>query len=113
MDSNAKLIDLLVERATEYGKTSLEVLKYKAIEKTSEVVSSIVPHSVVLVLIVFFLLFINFGLAFWLGEIFGKIYFGFFIVAGFYLLIGMIMHFFMHKWLKNKIGNCLIKQVLN
>jgi hypothetical protein len=56
--------------------------------------------------------FLNFGLAFWLGEILGKIYYGFIVIAGFYCIIGIVIHVFMHKWLKKNINNYIIKQAL-
>jgi hypothetical protein len=112
MEENAKLIESLVEKAAEYGKASYELVKLKALDKTSDVVSSFIPHSFVLGLIVAFFLFLNLGLAFWLGEILGKTFLGFFVVASFYGLAGIIMHFFMHKWLKKIVGNYFIKQFL-
>ena len=112
MEDNAKLIESLLERATEYGKTTYELVKLKALDKTSEVVSSFIPHSIVIVLIVSFMLFLNLGLAFWLGGILGKTFYGFFAVAAFYGLIGIVIHFFMHKWLKKLVSNYIIKHVL-
>jgi fatty acid desaturase len=112
MEDNKKSVELLLEKATEYGKTSFELVKLKALDKTSDVVSTFIPHSVVIVLIASFMLFLNLGLAFWLGEILGKIFYGFFVVAGFYVITGIVVHFFMHKWLKKVVGNYFIKQVL-
>jgi fatty acid desaturase len=112
MEDNANLIESLLERATEYGKTSYELVKLKTLEKTSDVVSSFVPNSVVIVVIIFFMLFLSLGLSFWLGEILGKIYYGFLVVGAFYGFTGFILHFFMHKWLKKVIGNHFIKKVL-
>ena len=112
MEDNAKLFESLLEKATEYGKTSYELVKLKALDKTSDVVSSFIPHSVVFVLIASFMLFLNLGLAFWLGEILGKTVYGFFVVAAFYVITGIVLHFFMHKWLKKLICNYIIKQVL-
>jgi len=112
MEDNAKLIESLLEKAAEYGKATFELAKLKALDKTSDVVSSFIPHSVVLVLITVFILFLNLGLAFWLGEILGKIFFGFFVVAAFYCIIGIVLHFFMHKWLKKHVSNFIIKHVL-
>jgi len=112
MEDNAKLIETLFEKATDYGKTSFELVKLKAIDKTSDIVSSVIPHSAVIVLLTLFMLFLNLGIAFWLGEILGKIFFGFFIVAGFYILVGIVLHFFMHNWLKNLIYDYFIKQAL-
>jgi hypothetical protein len=112
MESNAKLIESLLERVADYGKTSYELVKLKALDKSSDVVSSFIPKAVVLVFMASFLLFFNLGLAFWLGEILGNIYFGFFVVAAFYGIAALVIHFFMHKWLKKVVGNSIIKQVL-
>lgn len=112
MEDNAKLIESLLEKAAEYGKTSFELAKLKVIDKITDLVSSLVPQSVVFALIMVFILFFSLGLAFWLGEIIGKTYYGFFIVAGFYGIAGVIVHFFMHKRLKKITGNYFIKQVL-
>ena len=112
MEDNAKLIESLLEKATDYGKTSFELVKLKALDKTSDVVSSLIPRSAVFVIIMSFMLFFNVGIAFWLGEILGKIYFGFFVVGAFYVVVAIILHFFMHKWLKKIIGNMFIKQML-
>jgi hypothetical protein len=112
MENNAKLIESLLEKAAGYGKTSLELVKLKTIDKTSDVVSSFIPHSVVFVLIASFLIFLNLGLGFWIGEILGKTYYGFFAVAAFYGLLGIILHFFMHKWFKKIIYNSFIRLML-
>ena len=111
MDDHAKLIELLFERAAEYGKTSFELIKLKTVDKTSDIVSSLIPHSVVVVLIASFLFFFNFGLAFWLGEVLGKAYYGFFVVAAFYCVLGIVL-LFLHKWVKKIICNYIIKLVL-
>jgi hypothetical protein len=112
MEDNAKLIESLLEKAAEYGKSSYELVKLKALDKTSDAVSSFIPHSVVFVIIAVFILFLNLGLAFWLGEILGKTFFGFFAVAAFYGVTGIVLHFFMRKWLKKVVSNYFIKQML-
>lgn len=112
MEDNTRLLETLLERATEYGKTSFELVKLKTLDKTTDVVSSLVPHSVVVMLIASFMLFLNLGLAFWLGELLGKTFYGFFVVAAFYILAGIVVHFFMHKWIKRLVGNYFIRHVL-
>jgi hypothetical protein len=112
MEDNTKLLESLLEKASDYGKTSLELVKLKSIDKTADVVSTIVPHSVVFVLTASFMLFLNLGLALWLGDILGKMFYGFFVVAAFYILTGLIIHFFMHNWIKKLVGNYFIKHVL-
>ena len=111
-DDNEKLIESLLERVTDYGKSTYELVKLKALDKTTDAVSSFVPHSFVFALIGIFMLFANLGLALYLGEILGKPFYGFLVVAAFYGIVGMIIHFFMHKWLKKLVSNYIIKHVL-
>ena len=112
MEDNSKLLESLLNSATEYGKTTVELVKLKALDKTSDIVSSVIPHAIVLVLLISFVIFLNLGIAFWLGEILGKIFYGFLIIAGFYLLLGIILYFLMYKWLKKLVCNYVIKQML-
>jgi fatty acid desaturase len=112
MEDNSKLLESLLEKATEYGKTSLELIKLKTLEKTTDIVSSAVPHSVAIILLATFLLFLNLGIALWLGDILGKAFLGFFVVAAFYILTGIIIHFFMHKPIKKLVGDSFIRHIL-
>jgi fatty acid desaturase len=112
MEENTNMFETLLEKATDYGKTSYELAKLKAVHKTAEVVSTLLPHSIVLVIFSSCMLFLSLGLAFWLGEILGRFYFGFFVVGGFYALTGIIIHFFMHDRIKKNISDRMIKQVL-
>jgi hypothetical protein len=112
MEENTKLLESLLERATEYGKTSFELFKLKTIDKTADVVSSMVPHYVVLVLIATFMLFLNLGVALWLGDVLGKTFYGFLLVAAFYILTSMVVHLFFHNRIKKVVGNYFIKRML-
>lgn len=112
MTEDIPQFEFLLERATEYGKTSLELVKLKAIDKISDGISSFFPLIITFALVLLFTIFINIGLALWLGEILGKVYLGFFVIGGFYLLIGLIIHFALHKSIKNKIRNFIISQAL-
>jgi hypothetical protein len=102
----------LLERATEYGQTSIDLVKLKTLDKTTDIVSSFIPLSVVILFIVSFLLFLNLGIAFWLGEILGKTFYGFFIVAAFYFLAGILIHLFLNKWIKKLVGDYLVRRLL-
>lgn len=109
MEDNVNMFEALYEKAIDYAKTTFELNKLKAIEKTADVVSSFIPHTIVFVIISFFVLSLNFGLAFWIGDVLGNVAFGFFIVAGFYCLAGVITHFFFHERLKRYFGNYFLK----
>lgn len=112
MENKPNLIESLLESATDYGKTSYELAKLKAVDKTADLVSSLLPHYIVLVIIASSVLFVSIGLAFWLGEILGRIYFGFLVIAAFYAISGILIHFFMHNWIKKCVSDNFIKQVL-
>lgn len=112
MEDNTRLLETLLEKASEYGKSSLELVKLKALDKTTDVVSSLVPQSVVFVFIACFMLFFNLGIALWLGDILGKVFYGFFVVAAFYILAGLVIHFFMHDRIRKLVGDYLIKRIL-
>lgn len=112
MEDIVDSIESLLESAADYGKTSYELAKLKTIEKTSDVASSLIPHAVVFSFLMSFLLFLNLGVAIWLGEMFGNIFYGFFVVAAFYGIVGLVLHFVMHDRIKKKISDYIIKQAL-
>jgi hypothetical protein len=111
LEENAKLIESLLEKAGDYGKTSFELFKLKALDKTTDVASTLIPHAIVLILLASSMLLVNFGIAFWLGEILGNNYYGFFVMGGFYVITGLVVHFFFHKKIKNLVWNYMVKQV--
>lgn len=112
MNNNTKAIELLVECIAEYSKNGFELLKLKALDKTSETTSFVFVYFIVFVFVLLSLLFVSVGAAVWIGEILNKIYYGFFVIAAFYIVIWLILLLFMRKWLKKVICNKIIKQVL-
>ncbi len=112
MKDNIELIELLFTRVVEYSKTSFDLLKLKALEKASDVISSLAVHIIIIFLIASFMFFLNLGFAFWLGDILGNTCYGFFAVSAFYGFIGIILHLFLHKTLKERLRNYVIRQLL-
>lgn len=112
MDDDTNLIESLIEKATDYGKTSYELAKLRLVDKTSGVISSLFSNAIVLIIISLFVLFLSLGLALWMGKVLGEIYFGFFVLAGFYGLAAILVYAFMRKWIKRTVGNSFINQVL-
>ena len=111
-ENPAEAVEALFGKVEAFGRTTFELSKLKTLETTTEVVTTLIAKvSVVLVLSLFVLVF-NIGLALVLGEALGKMYYGFFIIAGFYLLVGIVLHFFLHRWLKRPITHLIITQAL-
>lgn len=113
MEEQTSIIDELLDKTAEYGKAELELAKLKALDKGSEIVSATVPGLLVMVSASVFMLFLNLGIALWVGGLLGDLFLGFFAVAAFYGIIALILRLFMHKWLKKKVGDYIIKRVLN
>ena len=52
MEENTNLIESLLERVTEYGKTSYDLVKLNVVDKTSDGISSLLSHIIVKIFIV-------------------------------------------------------------
>ena len=112
IEDRKELIEDLFEKAEAYAKTNLEIFKLKTADKLAVVVASLVSRLVVLLVFSFFFLMINIGLAIWIGESMGHIYYGFFIIAGLYALLSILLFAFRDPVIKNPIINSIISQVL-
>ena len=112
METTANSIESLFEKAETYGKTTYELSKLKLLQTTTVVVSSLLARLSVVIMVSMFALILSIGVSMYLGELLGKVYYGFFLVAAFYLLSGLVLHFFLHKWIKEPISEIIIKQAL-
>jgi len=112
MDEQSGLIETLIEKGEQYGKTTLELIKLKTLDKSADVASNLVSWLIVLIFAVLFFLILNIGVALWLGEILGKSYYGFFVVSGFYALLALIFGIFRKQLIKDPVNNSIIEQVL-
>ncbi len=113
METTPNSIEVLLEKAEQYGKTSLELFKLKAVEKTSDTVSKLIVYCIVASVIMLFAIAVNIGIALWIGDLLGKSYYGFFCVAGFYFIVGCVLFFLMKNDIKKKVGNSIIIKMLN
>jgi len=112
MTDDTTPIATLFDRAEDYGKTTLNLLKLHAIDKSADVVSSLASRLAVIMTVVFSVLIVSIGTALWLGKLLGDAFYGFFIIGGFYALLAIILHLFRNQWLKYPVSNSIIKQML-
>jgi hypothetical protein len=112
MEEEKSHVEVLIEKTGDYARKNIELYKLKAIDKSAHVVSTIAADITVIALIVLFILIINIGLALWLGELLGRNYYGFFLVAGFYALSGIIFYAFREKLIKHPVRNSIIRHAL-
>lgn len=112
MNPNTPSITLLFERIASYEQTTLELIKLSFVDKFAEIVSSIVFQIIIGFLIFMFALTLNVGAAFWIGDLMGKTYLGFFMVAFFYAIITSILFSFGSNLIKERLVNKLIVVLL-
>ncbi|KIX22937.1 hypothetical protein SY27_01255 [Flavobacterium sp. 316] len=112
MEDKATAIENLFEKAENYTKTSVELIKLSAIEKISEAISVLVSHIAIIVLVAFFLFFINIGISLWIGKLIGEYYIGFLIVSFVYLLLGLLIYKYKKKTIENPINELMINTLL-
>lgn len=113
MEEQSDLIESLIEKSEQYGKTTFKLLKLKTLDKSADVSSNVVSWLVVVVFAVLFFLILNIGVALWAGELLGKSYYGFFAVSGFYALLAIIFGIFRKQLVKKPINNSIISQLLD
>lgn len=102
----------LYEKAENYTKTSLELIKLKTVSAAADALSTVTSRIAVGAVVAFFTLFLNIGLSLWIGKELGEYYYGFFIMALFYLIVAIIMHKTQHKLIKTPIGNMIVSSIL-
>ncbi|TDW52524.1 hypothetical protein EV144_1011214 [Flavobacterium sp. 270] len=114
MESNATTPENLnlYEKAEDYTKTSLELIKLKTIAAAADALSTVTSRIAVGAVVAFFTLFLNIGISLWLGKLLGEYYYGFFAMALFYLIVAVVMHKTQHKLIKTPIGNMIVSSIL-
>ncbi len=112
MENPASLVEELIDKAEAYGKTTLELYKCNVVSTSAEVFSSLIAKLVLTLIIVLFLFMVNIGAALWIGELLNQPYYGFFIVALFYLVLGSLLYLLRNEWLKAPISNKIIKSIM-
>lgn len=112
METIATNIELLYEKAKNYAEVSIELVKLNAVDKTADIVSSLLARLLVIMVVAIFILFLSIALSLYLGELFGKDYLGFLGVSGFYLILALILHYQRDKLIKEPLTNVVIAKLL-
>ena len=110
---NQNAVHSLFERAGDYLETRVELYKLQAVKKSSQLISSLVSRLIVLLIGVLFITMLSIAVALWIGSSLGSLCYGFFAVAGFYLLAGVIVFIFRASLLRGPVINSLIKKMMN
>ncbi len=112
MNDAVTSVEMLMDKIRTYSQTSIELIKLKAISKSSNIASTLGAIFVVAITLILFVLMFSIGMACWLGQLTGSIYAGFFIVSGFYAILTVCLFLFRNKWLKLPIKHSFISNTL-
>jgi len=101
----------LMSDVKDYVDNRLSSVKLNVAEKTSKVGSQIITAAIVAVIFIFFLVFASIALAFAFTRLTGEYYWGFTIVAGLYLLTGVVLLVAKEKIIRLPLLNALLNQL--
>ena len=105
-------IKTLIDKSKDYLETKIELTKLKTIDKSADVLSTVVVTVSMLFISVLLILFLSLAAALFLGKMLGAYHYGFFIMAGFYAIVLLVIYVKRDKWIKTPIANELISKML-
>lgn len=98
-------------KAKEYLDTQVELLKLRAIAKSSRIAGALIVDASKLLLLLIIIFFLSLALGFYLGELLGSYSLGFLSTAGIFLVILLIIRAF-EPQLETKFMDITIRKVL-
>jgi hypothetical protein len=104
-------IEELTDSLKSYITTNLELIKYQAIERATVVIADLVSNLLVGMLLLFFVFFLSLWASFYLSALMGDHYSGIAIVAGFYLLVGLILYLVRKKLVIKPLRNKIVRNI--
>ncbi len=104
-------VEKLFTDVKEYAETKLDLVALNVQDKSSNLMGSAASILVVGIVILFILLFLSLGVALIIGHCFHNPSIGFFFIAGFYFLVGLVVYFSRNKWIKTPVINALLKKI--
>jgi hypothetical protein len=105
-------ISSLIDKSKDFLDTRIELAKLKTIDKSADVLSSVVVMISMLFIATLVIVLFSVGLALFLGRLLGAYHDGFFIVGGFYAIILLVLYIQRNKWIKTPISRELINKML-
>jgi hypothetical protein len=110
MEEKTKL-DSLANHIKQYAEESFNLLLINLYEKVSRMISGATAAIIFAVFGIIVLLFASIGLAMWVGSMLESTFAGFFIVAGFYLLVAAVLYMVRDKFIRLPVVNSVIKSI--
>ena len=112
MDANFEIVETVFKRIENLTSNQTELIKLKLYNKTADLTTFLAIKAILVTVLGLFFLFLNIGLSLWLGEILGKIYYGFFILAAFYAVLAIFIRTSIYKYLQQQINVLVLSKIL-
>ena len=106
-------IETLTKSIEDYVVTNYELVKLEATETSSVIASGLVSGFLLAITGIMVLFFISLWLGFYISYRMGDSYSGFTIVAGFYLLIGLVLYVSRKKLIEQPVRDNMIRKMFN
>jgi hypothetical protein len=104
-------VEDLTDDIKDYVNTRYELLELKAMDKMSVIGSEVISAVLISLFGFLFIAFISAAVGFYLSTLIGDRYSGFFIVAGFYLILGIVVTVFKKKIMSKPVKNLIVKEM--
>lgn len=111
MENNITTIEKLIEKAETYSKTSLALCKNEAVFKLADIFSNLSVKLAIFIVVIFFLLFMNIGLALFIGDYLEATYLGFFVIGLGYFFLSILIYIFRESWILTPVSNFIISKM--
>jgi hypothetical protein len=112
MEKNPAPLDSLLINAEQYKKINLGLLKLKSVDKTADIVSTLVSRTLFAIAISIALFMLTITASLWIGQRLGNYYYGFLLISIAYAVLGIVL-LLVHKQIKSNVANRVVKQMLN
>lgn len=111
MEKTGAIINNIYSESNEYVRLQIKSVKLEIYERVTNLIDSGISAALILLFGLFSFLFINFGLAFWIGELFNSTKIGFFLIGLFYFVALGLYLALKNKVAKNKVRNIVLLKV--
>ena len=112
MEQQGKLEELTAN-LKRYADTNFELIKLKVAERSSIIGSGLISSLVIGLVGILFVLFISLWAGFYISAILNNSYSGFMIVAGFYLLLALILIIVKKQLLEKPLRDRIIRKLFS
>jgi len=112
MSNILKPVEELAAGAQQYASKAMILARVKLTMMLAETATVLIGSLWTLTLLVFFMFTTSVGLSLYFGELFGNTAVGFFVMAGIYLVLFVVVRLFLYSSIKTGIQNRIIRKLM-